>query len=156
MRVIKSAFIILILLALSVSALQFGFQFVKEPALKGFFQLKEKPERKLFTWKAWFSSAFQDEFSSRLNDNIGLRNTLVRLNNQVDYSLFGLINAHGFIRGHEGYLYEEDYIHEYTGDYFIGKAVIDKKLARLKNVTDSLGSWHIPLLLVYEIGRAHV
>ncbi len=154
MRVIKSAILVLILLALSTSSLQFCSRIFKEPPLKGYFHLRELPSLKLFTWKSWFSSSFQNEISDRLNDNIGFRNSLVRVSNQYNYTFFGLTNAQGFVQGLDRYLYEEDYIHEYTGDYFIGKDVIEKKLSRLKNVTDSLKAWHIPLLLVYEPGKA--
>ena len=154
MRVVKSAILVLILLTLGISSLQFSCHLFKEPPLKGYFHLRELPSLKLFTWKRWFSSTFQDEFSARLSDNIGLRSSLIRINNQCDYSFFGIIHAEGFIEGKQRYLYEEDYIHEYTGEYFIGKAVIDKKLSRLKNVTDSLKACNIPLLLVYEPGKA--
>ncbi|HNX86361.1 MAG TPA: hypothetical protein PKN12_05475, partial [Bacteroidales bacterium] len=89
-----------------------------------------------------------------MNDHVGFYNTLIRINNQYDYTLFGLIHAKGFVQGLDRYLYEEDYIHEYTGDYFIGQPVIDKKLSRLKSVQDSLRAHNIPLLLVYEPGKA--
>ena len=154
MRMIKSTILVLVLFTLGASALQYSNHLVKETPLKGYFQLREAPYLKLFTWRKWFSSAFQDDYASRLNDNIGFRNSLIRVNNQCDYTLLGLIHAQGFIRGQQQYLFEEDYIHEYTGEYFIGKTVIDKKLARLKNVMDSLKAHHVPLLLVYEPGKA--
>ncbi|MEI7499224.1 MAG: hypothetical protein WCK84_02145 [Bacteroidota bacterium] len=125
-----------------------------EPDLKGYYHQSESPTMRSFTWKRWFSSEFQDQFSTRINEHTGLRKSLVRLSNQYDYSLFGLIHAKGFVLGKNGYLFEEDYIHEYNGDYFIGKAAIDKKLSRLKNVKDSLRARNIPLLLVYEPGKA--
>ncbi len=154
MRLIKSCLLILTLLVLAASSLNYRNRLIREAPLTGYFQLHELPTVKLFTWRSWLSSSFQDEFSARLNDHTGLRNTLIRIANQVDYTLFGNIHAEGFIRGKEGYLFEEDYIHEYNGDFFIGQRVIDKKLSRLKNVTDSLSKYNIPLLLVYEPGKA--
>jgi len=154
MKILKQLLFLLVLIFLAFSFIQYKKPIVKEPALKGFFQLKEKPSLKYFTWRRWFSGDFQKTFSDRVNDHIGFYNTLIRINNQSDYSLFGLIHAKGFVQGLDGVLYEEDYIHEYTGGYFIGKPAIDKKLARLKNVQDSLKAHHIPLLLVYEPGKA--
>ena len=154
MRTTKIILLFLILLALAASPLQMCFPLFKELPLKGFFIQSPPPSLKYFTWRRWFSSDFQDQFSTRLNDNAGLRNSLIRLGNQYDYSLFGLTHAKGFVQGKSRYLFEEDYIHEYNGDYFIGTAVIDKKLARLKNVCDSLKAHHIPLLLVFEPGKA--
>jgi len=150
----KVIFLFLILLVLASPAIQSGRHVIKEPDLKGFFQKKDRPSLKLFTWRRWLSGEFQQTYSDRLNDHAGFYNTLIRLNNQYDYSLYGMIHAQGFIGGKSRYLFEEDYIHEYTGNYFIGKAAIDKKLARLKNVADSLRAHHIPLILVFEPGKA--
>jgi len=154
MRFIKYAFFFLVLLVLAFSPIQLRYSLLKEAPLKGFYKHREFPSLKFFTWRRWFPSAFQDEFSNCLNDNIGMRNSLIRLNNQFDYSLFSIIHNKGFIQGCERYLYEEDYLHEYNGNSFIGEAVIYKKLARLKNVIDSLNAHHIPLLLIYEPGKA--
>ncbi|MCK9421877.1 MAG: hypothetical protein M0Q38_04715 [Bacteroidales bacterium] len=154
MRKIKTFLFLLVFLVLVGSASQSYLHPFKEPPLKGYFQLKENPSLKFFTWRRWFSGEFQQTYSDRMNDHVGFYNSLIRFNNQCDYSLFGLIHAKGFIQGLNCYLYEEDYLHEYNGDYFIGKPVIDKKLARLKNVQDSLRAYHIPLLLVYEPGKA--
>ena len=154
MRVFKSTILALVLFTLGASVLQYGNQWVKEAPLKGYYRQSELPYLKYFTWKRWFSSDFQDVYSTRINDNTGLRKSLIRVSNQYDYSLFGMINAPGFVQGKSRYLFEEDYIHEYTGDYFIGTAAIDKKLSRLKNVMDSLRAHHIPLLLVFEPGKA--
>jgi hypothetical protein len=154
MRKLKVILLFIILLTLVSSALQWRLNIVAEKDLKGYSFKNSPPSLKLFTWKRWFSSGFQDTISKCLNDNFGLRNSLIRINNQYDYSLFRLIHADGYTRGKQGYLYQEEYIHEYTGKYFIGQKVIDKKLSRLKNVMDSLEAHHIPLLLVFEPGKA--
>jgi len=153
-RAIKFLLFFFIILTLVISPLQMQFNFIKETSLKGYVVQSETPKLTFFTWERWFSSTFQNEFSTRLNNNIGLRKSLIRLNNQFDYSFFGLIHAKGFLQGLDHYLFEEEYLHEYNGDYFIGKAVIDKKLRRLKNIQDSLNAHNIRLLLVYEPGKA--
>ena len=154
MRHTKFFLFFLVLLVLLAPVLQSWLKVAEEPALKGFFKSSEPVSLKLFTWKGWFSGGFQEKFEPRVNGNIGFRKSLIRVANQYDYSLFGIIHAEGFVQGRERYLFEEDYIHEYTGRYFIGKAVIDRKLSRLKNVADSLRSHNIPFLLVFEPGKA--
>ncbi|MCX6268918.1 MAG: hypothetical protein NTW16_16455 [Bacteroidetes bacterium] len=154
MKIIKFILLPLILLCLAISPVQMIYPLVTEMPLKGFFDHPPAPELKFFTWQRWFSSVFQDEFSKRINDYTGFRISMIRLNNQSDYSLFGLTHALGFLEGKEQYLFEEDYIHEYTGKYFIGTKVIDRKLSRLKNVMDSLAAYKIPLILVFEPGKA--
>jgi hypothetical protein len=139
---------------LALLLIQSRYLLVKEKRLNGYFRLKEKPTIWNFSLKSWFDGTFQDDFSKRLEDHVGFRNTLFRVHNQYDYSLFGISHALGFIRGKKGVLYEEDYIYEYTGKYFIGKQVIDKKLDRLEDIYRHLASEHIPLILVFEPGKA--
>ena len=154
MRRIKVIILFLFLSLMLISIIQFRFRLFNEAPLTGYYSQSELPNLKFFTWTRWFSGEFQDQFSLRVNDNIGFRKSLIRISNQYDYSMFGIIHAKGFIQGKDRYLFEEDYIHEYNGEYFIGQRTIDKKLSRLKNVMDSLRSYHIPLLLVYEPGKA--
>jgi hypothetical protein len=156
MRSTKLTLLYLILLSLAVSPLQLQFHPFSEAELKGYYNHLLPPELKFFTWHRWFSSVFQDDVTSRLDENVGFRPSLIRLGNQIDYSLFGLTHAKGFLRGKDQYLYEEDYIHEYTGQFFIGTRAIDNKLARLKNVTDSLASYGISFILVFESGKAGI
>ena len=154
MRSFKNILLSLVLLLLLFPLLQSRTGLVKEKRLQGFFQLKEKPSLWSFTWKGWLRGNFQEEYSQRLEDHTGFRNSFIRIRNQVDYSLFGISHATGFIREKQGYLIEEDYIHEYTGKYFIGKTTIDRKLDRLKEVIEKLKENHTALILVFEPGKA--
>jgi len=154
MKQVKLTIFFLILVVLGTSSFQESYRVVRETPLKGYYRQTQVPDLKLFTWKRWFSAEFQEVFADRINNNTGFRISMIRINNQLDYSLFGVIHAKGFVTGKERYLFEEDYIHEYTGDYFIGEAPIKRKLSRLKNVMDSLRSYHVPLLLVFEPGKA--
>lgn len=156
MHKVKFAVFLVLLLVLFSSAIQFRFSIFRELPLKGFFSQEAEPSLKYFTWRRWFSHDFQQVFSDRLNEHTGFRNSLIRINNQFDYTFFGIAHAKGFLKGKDRYLYEEDYIHEYTGRYFIGNKAIDKKMSRLKNVMDSLASYNIPLVLVFESGKASI
>lgn len=147
---ILSAFLGLLLLPWA----QTRFPLAEEPRLFGIFEKAAFPDVKYFTWKRWFAGAFQDKVSAQVNDNLGFRPTLIRINNQYDFSLFRIIHAEGFIAGKDGFLYEEDYIHEYTGNYFIGKPAIDKKIRRLKRVQEELQRRGLCLLFVIEPGKA--
>lgn len=150
----KYTIFIFILATLAVSAVQYRFPVVRESKLKGFFSKTPPPELKYFTWKRWFSQDFQQVYQARANEHLGFRNSLIRIRNQYDYTFFGIIHAEGFVMGRQQCLYEEDYIHEYTGEFFIGATAIDKKLSRLRNVRDSLRAHGVPLLLVFEPGKA--
>lgn len=148
-------FVLFVLLgALFIPIIQIRYHLVREPALFGYYEQAAFPDLKMFAWKSWFSSAFQTRVSKQVNENIGFRNSLIRINNQYDFSLFRTIHADGFIAGKKGYLYEEDYILEYIGRNFIGKTAIDTKIARLKAVQEELERRGTHLLLVIEPGKA--
>jgi len=157
MLTLKKLILIIILALPGVLWLQFRYQWVNEKPLHGFFiKNMESPDLKRFTWDRWFKGEFQQEYMTRTENHIGYRKTWIRLRNQLDYSFFKICNSEGFVAGKKGYLYEEDYILEYTGDYFIGGKPLDKKMLRLKNVYDSLKANNIELILVFEPGKASI
>ena len=154
MRSLKTILLFLVILTLTASVLQSNFELIREKPLKGYYPRSDKPGLGFFSKQRWFSGEFQEITAVKVNNNIGFRISCIRLFNQVEYSLFGLAHAKGFTVGKRQYLFEEEYIHEYLGHYFIGKKAIDGKLSQLKNVSDSLSAYHIPLILVYEPGKA--
>jgi len=51
-------------------------------------------------------------------------------------------------------LFEEDYIYEYIGRYFIGKNTIERKFIKLKKIQEQLKALNIDLIPVIEPGKA--
>ena len=154
MRGVKWFLFFLILLLLVIPVIQSQFHVFAEKPIVGYFKPADPPGFKKLNLAIWNNSSFQDDFSSKINQNLGLRPLLFRINNQLDYSLYGLTHAEGFIKGKNGYLFQEEYIMEYTGQFFIGKSAIQKKLWKLKDVQDSLAAHGIHLLVVIEPGKA--
>lgn len=145
-------FMILTLLVLPFS--QSRFHVVQEQKLNGFFRLAPPPSFQEFTVERWFDGTFQEAMSVGTKDHVGFRNLLFRLNNEFDYRLFSTIHAQGFIEGKKGYLFEEDYIFEYLGRYFIGPEILENKLQKLDQVSRDLNGAGIPFVLVVEPGKA--
>jgi hypothetical protein len=154
MNFLKNTLLILFLIILLLPAIQSNYHPVREEKLNGFFILNDPPELKKFTWSRWFEGSFQDMYSKGTEDHIGLRKSLFRLHNQYDYSLFGITHALGFIKGKNNHLFEEDYIQEYTGKYFIGKNTLERKFRKLKDIQEQLRAMNIELLPVIEPGKA--
>lgn len=154
MNSVKVGLLSLICVLLVLPLWQIRYQVVQEPKLFGIYENAGVPELKSFSWKAWFKGTFQDKIFTQVKDHTGFRNTLIRINNQADFSCFGLIHAEGFVAGKRGFLFEEDYIHEYTGKYFIGKNTLDRKIRRLKSVQEALAKRGTRLLFVIEPGKA--
>jgi len=120
--------------------------------LEGDFILTEKPE---FSKPAWGTGTFQTKYNNWLEENIGFRPHFVRLNNQIDYSLYRHVHAEGVIVGKKDILYEYDYIRAYLGGDFIGEQTIDKKMRRLKFMQEFLKKdKNIHLLFILEPSKA--
>ncbi len=154
MKILKNILLIFILVLLLVPLAQSLTHLIKEKRLEGFFRLKDKPTLKDLSAKSWFNGSYQEETTRRIEDHAPFRNTLFRIHNQYDYSIFGITHALGFIRGKKGNLIEEDYINEYTGRFFIGKNTINKKLDRMKEVYQDLKKKNVNMILVIEPGKA--
>ena len=151
---VKHIVFYIILLALLLPALQGFFGFLPVKPLNGDFLQIEKPA---FSSNAWFEGSFQSSFDPWLEQNIGFHNSMVRLHNQIDYSLFQKVNAEGVVRGRNGQLYEYDYIRAWMGWDFVGEELLDKKLRQFRFLQQHLKDhFNTDLVLVLEPGKASV
>jgi hypothetical protein len=99
---VKQILFLLVMLLLILPALQRYFIFVAEKPLSGAFVKQEPPNFSDITVSSWMDGSFQADFSTRLEPHIGFHNTLLRLFNQLEYSLFREANAEGVIVGKAG------------------------------------------------------
>ncbi|MBE9492048.1 MAG: hypothetical protein IMY70_04125 [Bacteroidetes bacterium] len=149
---IKYILFSIILLLLVLPAIQNQFHLFSIKPLKGDFVPAPKPE---LNANNWFNGEYQAKYDDFLEQHIGLRSSLVRLNNQIDFSLFKKPNAEGIVIGKKRHMYEADYIRAYLGNDFVGKSIIDKKLGRFKFLQQHLkDEYDIDLILVFEPGKA--
>lgn len=141
-----------ILLFLFVPLLQSWFHFKRwiKP-LKGAYIEATKID---LTKDLWFNSEFQNKQEKFLDQNFGLRTYYVRLNNQIDYTLFNKANVAKVIVGKGGFLYEDDYVNAYFGNNFIGKQKLEERFKKLKSVQELLASQGIILEVVFAPGKA--
>lgn len=149
---IKHILFIFILALLTVPAIQGYFQLFPDSPLHGDFEVKEKPT--LFRAN-WLDGSYQAGMDPWLEQHIGFHNGLVRLHNQLDYSLFHKPNAEGVVRGKNGQLYEYDYIRAWTGVDFVGEELLDRKLRQFRFLQQHLkDNFNTDLVLVLEPGKA--
>ena len=132
--------------------LQSVFKFKKHiKPLKGAFIETKEIELNASTWLDGYYQKTEEDY---LNENFGFRNYYVRLNNQVDYSLFNKANVEKVVVGKGGFLYEDNYITSYYGDNFAGKEILETKFKKLKDLQDLLYTQNITLLPVFAPGKA--
>src|SRR3989339_457376 len=128
-----------------------NMEFIDFRPLAGVYSITTKPEFKI---KEWFDGNYQVNYEKYIEHNLGLRNILVRIKNQIDYSFFNLSNADKVIVGKEGYLYEKNYIDAYLGNDFVGESAISDKVRKIKEVQKVLKEKNIDLVVALLPGKA--
>lgn len=130
--------------------IQGSFQLIKEQKLHGAVAKIENPS---FNIESWFQDSFQKSKEEYLNSEFGFRTFFVRLNNQIDFSLFGKVHAKQVVRGKENYFYEYNYIPAYYGLDFIGEEKIESTMKQLKTIQDSLASRNKTFIFVMTASK---
>ncbi|MFN5620203.1 MAG: alginate O-acetyltransferase AlgX-related protein [Flavobacteriales bacterium] len=97
---------------LFVPMVQQVFRWIPTQELHGAFT---KTEYLPLTLKSWWDGEFQLRTDAYAAENFGCRNELIRVNNEVNYTLFHKINAAEVVEGKNGVLFEYKYIEAYTG-----------------------------------------
>ena len=149
---IKKILLSIVLTALVLPMLQNSLHIFRIRPLEGDFVMEDKPA---YSKTGWYDGEFQARYNNWLEQNIGFRDLLVRINNQIDFSLFKKPHAEGVEVGRNKILYEYDYIRAYMGDDFIGEPTLDRKMRRLKYMQEYLlKNKNIRLILVLEPSKA--
>ncbi|MBL0339798.1 MAG: hypothetical protein IPP71_02115 [Bacteroidetes bacterium] len=78
----------------------------KLAGLQGAFDKGVTPQ---FSFSSWRTGKFQEQADYYLKNNIGFNGELVRLRNQLDYSVFGNINT-VLTLGKENYIFDPNYL----------------------------------------------
>ncbi len=127
-----------------------GFILPTKP-LKGFFvAATDYP----LTIRNWFNGDFQTRKDNYIKDNFEFHNFLVRCNNEIEFQIFGKINASDVVVGKEDYLYEAAYINSYYGRNFIGNDSLQYRLNLLKALQDTMRKQNKLFVLVLASGKA--
>jgi hypothetical protein len=147
----KIGFLAIILLTLFVPLKRNVLFFIKERPLFGSYEFSEEPT---FSLNDWFSGGFQEKYSNYFNSSFGFRNSLVRIFNQTQYSLFKKTSAKDTQIGRENYLFEGGYIRDYMGYNFIGEDKITAQLQKIKVIQEELKQDSISLFVAFAPGKA--
>lgn len=142
---------VLPLVVLLFPYLQKTFGWFEETELKGYHVPVEEVE---WTWEGWTEGTYQSRMDSFTNQEFGLRKSLVRLNNQLDWTIHRKTNAVGIVAGKEDYLYEEAYITAYLGRDYHGRDTLELLTQKMKRIQDLLAQRGTDLCVVFAPGKA--
>lgn len=121
--------------------------------LHGDFVAAESAE---FNFKDWFDGEYQTKTNGFLNENFGFRNFLLRIHNQLNFSLFKTTTAKEVVIGKQNYLYVQGYINAYHGTDFLGDGSISDTIAKLKTLQEKLKGLGKTLLVVLAPSKARI
>lgn len=139
-----------ILASLCVPMLLTFAPFIEFEPLEGYFEERPKPD---LTFDGLYSGEYQKDMEAYLNDNTGGRPYLVRINNQMEWSLFRATNVSSVVVGKDDYLLEQSYIDAYYGYDFIGEDAARNKVKKLQEISDSLAAKGTKLIVVIAPGK---
>jgi hypothetical protein len=132
---IKNILLIMVLCLLILGTIQKDIGVLTIKPLHGVYSSTPEPA---FSCSSWMTGNYQENYRLSLEDSVGFKPSLVRLFNQLDYTLFSIPHAKKFILGKQGCLLGTNFIEAYTGKDFIGKRYIDEKIGYLKFLQNSL------------------
>lgn len=146
----KQGILFLFLLIMLIPLFQLVLPFTKETPLDGVDLPSPLPE---FTTNTWLNEEYQKNYSLAFEQNIGFHPILVRLRNQINYSVFGFSDLADVVVGKEGYLFLKPYTNAVTGADFVGDEYINIQTQKMKVLQTELKKKGIDFFVVLAPGK---
>jgi hypothetical protein len=150
--IVKRLLLVLLLALVLTPALQAKFSFFQEKPLGGAYTYAPKAT---FTWAGLRNSTYQDNLQRYLEDRLGFRTFLIRLRNQLAFSLFHVVNSPGIEVGRNGVLFETYQIQSYAGLDRLAEDAVRAQVRRFRTVQRDLAQRGVQLLFVMAPNKAH-
>jgi len=107
-----------------------------------------------FSMDSLLSGEFAESFERKLKEQTGLRGHLIRVRNQVYYSVFSIAKANAVVIGKNDVLLDVEYINAYYGTDFAGKDFLLEKMTKWKALQDALSAQGTHAVIVFAPGKA--
>lgn len=142
-----------LLIAVALVSQQY-WEWSTEKPLSGAFSYKPEPAE--LTMNNWSKGIYQSRMVRYLDKAVGFRTDMVRMNNSIDFYMFGRSPVHHLRIGSEGWLYTNEYIKAYAGKDFIGNDSVAYRTAYLEKFSNHLKQKGKKLLVVIAPNKARV
>ncbi len=140
----------IIIIVLLLPVIQKELKPFNEKKLKGYLPVIKKPE---LTVNSWNSQDYQIHEENYLKRYTGFHAPLIRLNSQIQFSVFRNPKAARIILGKDNQLFAVNYIHSYLGTNLVNRDTCLKKIKKLKAVSDKLAGKEIQLFIAIAPGK---
>ena len=127
------------------------FSSLSSSSLGGYSDKTTKPK---WTINSWLSGEYQTQQDKYLAESYGLRDHLIRINNQYQFSFFKKTKVNDVIIGKENYLYGEGYIKAYIGSDPYNDEGARMKMKRIYDVSEKLEALGTKVVVVRAAGKA--
>jgi hypothetical protein len=148
----RKILLVIVLVFLLLPKLQQIFPVIESAPLSGIFHTSPNIG---FSIDQWIDGSYQETKSKYLNDNISFRPDLIRLNCQVDYSLFYKLNTGWAVLGKNNCLFDITYINAWSGADFLGYNTICSRMVKLRALQDTFARLGKSLILVHAASKAY-
>lgn len=143
--------LLLLLALLLVPVLQARFRFSKEASLGGAFAVAAHPE---LSWAGLRDNSYQAGLEQYLEERIGFRPHLIRLRNQLAFSLFRVARSGDLVVGRHDVLFPPGPVAAYAGHDRLPATEVRFRVRRLRAVQRALARRGVQLLVVLVPGKA--
>ncbi|CAN5362164.1 sugar O-acetyltransferase [soil metagenome] len=145
-RWILSIFLLLLILPL----IQFTLPFTKETPLDG---VDPAPKLPTFSAETWFNEEYQKIYQPLFEQNIGFHNSLVRLHNQINYTIFKYSDVSDVVVGKDNFVFLKPYINAVSGADFVGTEYISIQAEKIKVIQTELKKKNIDFFVILAPGK---
>ena len=147
----KYILFLFLLSLLAAPALQAKLHWFEEQPLAGAYHTAQYPQ---LTFDAIVAGEYQPQIEAYLQDCLGFRPWLVRLRNQLSFSLFSVARSSELVIGKDNVLYQPSPVNSYLGKDYLGKEEISYRVRRMRVVQQELAKRGIPFLFVMAPNKA--
>ncbi|WP_139924929.1 hypothetical protein [Hymenobacter sp. DG01] len=147
----KRLFFAFFMALLALPALQSKFHFVKFTELTGYAERAPHPD---LSWEGLRDNSYQPALEHYLEDRAGFREPLIRLRNQLAFSLFNVGRANNTVVGEKGILFDGNALDINLGSEFMGEAEVGRHVYKFKAVQEALAKRGTLLVFVIAPGKA--
>lgn len=151
MRFIKYILFILFISVLFIEVLQHFHKFIDAPVLQGNIVNNPKP---VLSLDNWLSGKYQDSLLKNYESKLSMHNFLIRLHNQIDYSVFGKINVREVEEGKNHYLFGSSYSQSFFGKDYVGEDSVMNTVKRLGFIQQVLKKRKTELICIIVPGKS--
>ncbi len=147
---------LLFVLILFLPTLQHSLNILPSTTLVG---KETDPPRAHWSSTGWLDGSFQEQYSKRRDSRLGLRDYLVKTNNQLHYSLFHRITSTegtDVVIGKDNWLYEMVYIAKLDTASKDDGSLIDARILGLRKLQDQLEDLGIAFVYVIAASKAEL